>query len=79
MLAAAGGASGELRFRSQEIARDFGVGYAVITADVNSDGRRDIVRGIVVLSSCEKLPHRGGPAERILAVLPGPLRTLVFL
>jgi hypothetical protein len=30
-------------FRSQEIARDFGVGYAVVQGDVNGDGQTDIL------------------------------------
>jgi hypothetical protein len=30
-------------FRAQEIATDFGVGYAVVTGDINADGRTDIV------------------------------------
>jgi hypothetical protein len=33
----------DLRFRTQEIQKDFGVVYAVITADVNRDGKPDIV------------------------------------
>src|SRR5437867_1459306 len=33
----------EIRFRPQEIARDFGVGYAVLTADINGDHRPDVV------------------------------------
>jgi len=32
-----------LQFRAQEIAQDFGVGYAVATGDVNGDGRTDVV------------------------------------
>lgn len=32
-----------LRFRAQEIQRDFGVGYAVLIADINNDGKPDIV------------------------------------
>ena len=32
-----------LQFRAQEIATDFGVGYAVVPGDVNSDGRMDIL------------------------------------
>jgi hypothetical protein len=32
-----------LQFRPQEIAQDFGVGYAVSTGDVNGNGRTDIV------------------------------------
>lgn len=32
-----------LRFRAQQIASDFGVGYAVATGDVNGDGRTDVV------------------------------------
>jgi hypothetical protein len=35
--------SAELKFRAQEIQKDFGVVYAVITADVNHDGKPDIV------------------------------------
>ena len=33
----------ELRFRAQEIQKDFGVVYAVTTADINGDGKPDIV------------------------------------
>jgi FG-GAP-like repeat len=32
-----------LNFRAQEIAKDFGVGYAVVRGDVNGDGRMDIL------------------------------------
>ena len=32
-----------LKFRAQEIATDFGVGYAVVPGDVNGDGRTDIL------------------------------------
>ncbi len=32
-----------LQFRAQEIAKDFGVGYAVVPGDVNGDGRTDIL------------------------------------
>lgn len=32
-----------LMFRAQEIAQDFGVGYAVVPGDVNGDGRMDIL------------------------------------
>ena len=32
-----------LQFRAQEIATDFGVGYAVVPGDVNGDGRTDIL------------------------------------
>jgi hypothetical protein len=44
----AGGPSGfsansALKFRPQEIAADFGVGYAVVSGDVNGDGRSDIL------------------------------------
>jgi hypothetical protein len=34
---------GEIRFREQEIQRGFGVGYAVLDADINGDGKTDIV------------------------------------
>lgn len=34
---------GQIRFRAQEIQKDFGVVYAVLTADVNNDGKPDIV------------------------------------
>lgn len=40
--------------------------------------RPGAVRGLVLLSSCEKLPHSDGAAERLLAALPGPLRRIVF-
>ena len=33
----------ELRFRAQEIQKDFGVVYAVTTADINGDGKPDVV------------------------------------
>ena len=32
-----------VRFRAEQIAADFGVGYAVVTADVNGDGRPDVL------------------------------------
>lgn len=32
-----------MRFRAQEIQRDFGVVYAVLVADINGDGKQDIV------------------------------------
>jgi pimeloyl-ACP methyl ester carboxylesterase len=41
--------------------------------------RPDAVSGLVLLSSCEKIPPSDGAAERLLAVLPGPLRRMVFL
>jgi pimeloyl-ACP methyl ester carboxylesterase len=40
--------------------------------------RPDAVRGLVLLSSCAKLPWEDGPGERLLAYLPGPLRKLIF-
>ena len=36
-------AAGNFRFRAEQIASDFGVGYAVATGDVNGDGNTDIV------------------------------------
>ncbi|MBM3765113.1 MAG: VCBS repeat-containing protein [Acidobacteria bacterium] len=43
LLAAALPLAAQLSFRTQEIQKDFGVVYAVITADVNKDGKPDIV------------------------------------
>ena len=43
LLASLPVAAVELRFRTQEIQKDFGVVYAVLTADVNKDGKPDIV------------------------------------
>ena len=40
--------------------------------------RPDLVRGLVILSSCAKLPWREGPGERLLGYLPGPLRAILF-
>ena len=39
----AGWANAAMSFRAQEIQRDFGVVYAVLTADINNDGKPDIV------------------------------------
>jgi hypothetical protein len=36
-------AAGTVKFRAEQIASDFGVGYAVATGDVNGDGRTDIL------------------------------------
>ena len=36
-------AAGVFPFRAQEIAQDFGVGYAVVSGDVNGDGQTDIL------------------------------------
>jgi hypothetical protein len=36
-------AAAALAFRAEEIATDFGIGYAVTTGDVNGDGRMDVV------------------------------------
>src|SRR5713226_3874384 len=43
LLLAAAAAQGAIRFRAQEIQRDFGVVYAVLTADINGDGKPDVV------------------------------------
>ena len=47
LLTAAAGdqapAAKTLQFRAEQIASDFGVGYAVTTGDVNGDGRTDVV------------------------------------
>jgi hypothetical protein len=32
-----------LSFRAEQIASDFGIGYAVTTGDVNGDGQTDVV------------------------------------
>ena len=40
-----GAAWGQARFRAQEIQKEFGVVYAVLTADMNGDGRPDIIAG----------------------------------
>src|SRR5579864_3564205 len=42
-LLLAGAAQCEMKFRAQAIQRDFGVVYAVLTADINGDGKPDIV------------------------------------
>src|SRR3954465_5273814 len=36
-------AAGPVKFREQEIAKDFGVGYAVAAGDVDGDGKPDIL------------------------------------
>ena len=48
MVTTGGAAAGQaaapaLQFRAQEIAKDFGVGYAVVPGDVNGDGVTDIL------------------------------------
>ncbi len=40
--------------------------------------RPDTVRGLVLLSSCAKLPWVDGSRERLLAYLPGAVRKIVF-
>jgi hypothetical protein len=37
------GSNAKVQFRAQEIATDFGVGYAVVPGDVDGDGRTDII------------------------------------
>ena len=44
LLAGQGAKAGPpIKFRAEQIASDFGVGYAVVTADVNADKRTDIL------------------------------------
>src|SRR5713226_9079727 len=43
LLLAAAAAPAAIHFRAQEIQRDFGVVYAVLAADINGDGKPDIV------------------------------------
>src|SRR4026209_2812892 len=43
LLLCVAAARSEMRFRAQEIQRDFGVFYAVLVADINGDGKQDIV------------------------------------
>ena len=40
---ATGQGAAPYRFRAEQIAADFGIGYAVATGDVNGDGRTDII------------------------------------
>ena len=42
-LSIAGSAETNLRFRAQQIAEGFGIGYAVLAEDVDGDGKTDIV------------------------------------
>jgi pimeloyl-ACP methyl ester carboxylesterase len=57
------------------IAAGHSLGGAV--AIVLASRRPDAVRGLVLLSSCAKVPHAGGLAERVLASLPAPLRRMI--
>jgi hypothetical protein len=41
--AGGGAATAPVTFRAEQIATDFGIGYAVTTGDVNGDGRTDVV------------------------------------
>src|SRR6266851_4899054 len=43
LLICAAAAPAAIHFRAQEIQRDFGVVYAVLAADINGDGKPDIV------------------------------------
>src|SRR5438128_7371377 len=40
--------------------------------------RPDLVRGLVLIASCVKLPLVDSVGERLVAYLPGPLRRLLF-
>ena len=56
-----------LQFRAQEIATDFGVGYAVVPGDVNSDGRMDIL----AISGTEVVWFKAPTWEKTLILGPG--------
>ena len=56
-----------LQFRAQEIATDFGVGYAVVPGDVNSDGRTDIL----AISGTEVVWFKAPTWEKTLILGPG--------
>lgn len=43
LLLLAAAAYGQIRFRGQEIRKDFGIGYAVLLTDMNQDHKADIV------------------------------------
>jgi hypothetical protein len=48
-----------IQFRAEEIATDFGIGYAVTTGDVNGDSRTDVV-------AINATDHAGRPIERVI-------------
>lgn len=56
-----------LKFRAQEIATDFGVGYAVVPGDVNGDGRADIL----AISGTELVWFQAPGWERHVILGPG--------
>jgi hypothetical protein len=56
-----------LQFRAQEIATDFGVGYAVVPGDVDSDGRMDIL----AISGTEVVWFKAPTWEKTLILGPG--------
>ena len=56
-----------LQFRAEEIATDFGVGYAVVPGDVNSDGRTDIL----AISGTEVVWFKAPTWEKTLILGPG--------
>lgn len=59
-------AAGELRFRTQEIATDLTIGYAVSLCDVNHDGRTDIV----VVDKARVIWYEN-PSWRVRTILQG--------
>jgi hypothetical protein len=58
---------GPLKFREQEIAKDFGVGYAVAAGDVNGDKRVDIL----AISGTELVWFRAPSWEKTVILAAG--------